>query len=170
MSSKHRGHRECRAPNAPAASRAKMKKHTSKSTTGSPVSHRHSLRDGFTACFVISPVIGLSCHRRLQDHRLAGLTSASRCQDHTTSPSAMRTLVSRTHRVHRIPRQRPFQCSNFLLWSRTPWKQASEKSRLSRANDKNSLDQPNFDQEPSVQASRRECIHPLPVCTDDRNS
>jgi hypothetical protein len=46
-----------------------MKKHTSKSTTGSPVSHRHSLRDGFTVSFVISPVIGLSCHRRLQDHR-----------------------------------------------------------------------------------------------------
>jgi hypothetical protein len=40
----------------------KMKKHTSKSPqvrrTG-----RHSLRDGFTVSFVLSPVIGLFCHR-----------------------------------------------------------------------------------------------------------
>jgi len=43
---------------------------------------------------------------------LASLTSASRCQDHTTSPSAMRTLVSRTHRVHRIPRPRPWRSRN----------------------------------------------------------
>jgi hypothetical protein len=24
---------------------------------------RHSLRNGFNGCFVLSPVIGLSCHR-----------------------------------------------------------------------------------------------------------
>jgi len=28
---------------------------------------RHSLRDGFTVCFVLSPVTGLFCHRRLAD-------------------------------------------------------------------------------------------------------
>jgi hypothetical protein len=27
---------------------------------------RHSPRDGFTAYFVLSPVTGLSCHRRLR--------------------------------------------------------------------------------------------------------
>jgi hypothetical protein len=67
---------------------------------------RPSLRDGFTAYFVISPVIGLSCHRREPQcgSIAANLTSASRCQDHTTSPSATRALVSRAHRVHRNPR------------------------------------------------------------------
>ena len=41
-----------------------------------------------TVSFVLSPVTGLFCHRRLQDHRLANLISASGYQDHTTSPSA----------------------------------------------------------------------------------
>jgi hypothetical protein len=35
--------------------------------TGSPGSSRHSLRDGFTVSFVLSPVIGPSCHRRQRD-------------------------------------------------------------------------------------------------------
>jgi hypothetical protein len=34
---------------------------------------------------------------------LTNLMPASRHQDHTTSPSASATLVSRSHRVHRIP-------------------------------------------------------------------
>ena len=58
-----------------------------------------------TACFVLSPVIGLSCHRPRCDagvsrpkgrHRhsiLARLMPASRHQDHTTSPSASRAFV-----------------------------------------------------------------------------
>ena len=37
--------------------------------TGSPGSSRHSLRDGFTVSFVLSPVIGPSCHRRQRDAR-----------------------------------------------------------------------------------------------------
>jgi hypothetical protein len=41
-----------------------------------------------TVSFVLAPVTGLSCHRRLQDHRLANLISASGYQAHTTSPSA----------------------------------------------------------------------------------
>jgi hypothetical protein len=36
----------------------------------------------------------------------AHLTPASGRQDHTTSPSALATLVSRSLRVHRIPSQR----------------------------------------------------------------
>src|SRR3979490_1129086 len=57
-----------------------------------------------TASFVLSPVIGLSCHRHPADMVLCApgradlppldLTPASRRQDHTTSPSATTSLVS----------------------------------------------------------------------------
>jgi hypothetical protein len=57
-----------------------------------------------TVSFVLSPMIGLSCHRRLQDVSLTGLISASRYQDHTTSPSASGAFVSSRQSVHRIPR------------------------------------------------------------------
>jgi hypothetical protein len=116
---------------APAASCAKVE--------STRVSHheyagntRHSrTRMVLTASFVLSPVIGLVCHRRLRiwlvrpgwaDFASADLTPASRRQDHTTSPSAATSLVSapfdrsrtfrpalRSHhalrrcRVHRIP-------------------------------------------------------------------
>src|SRR5437762_12226826 len=46
-----------------------------------------------TVSFVISPVIGLFCHRR-QRKASANLTPASRRQDHTTSPSASAPFVS----------------------------------------------------------------------------
>jgi hypothetical protein len=55
-----------------------------------------------TVSFVLSPVIGLCCHRRLRIES-ANLTPASRRQDHTTSPSAGSALVRSTTRVHRIP-------------------------------------------------------------------
>src|SRR5215217_4638014 len=48
-----------------------------------------------TGSFVISPVIGLVCHRRLR-FVSANLTPASRRQDHTTSPSALVPFVSDT--------------------------------------------------------------------------
>jgi hypothetical protein len=51
-----RGRRECRMLVAPAASRAKIKKHTSVVTTGPDGFNRHSLRNGFNVYFVISPV------------------------------------------------------------------------------------------------------------------
>ena len=68
-------------------------------TTGSTGSLRLSLREWFTAYFVLSPVTGLSCHRRLrmtdasrtrsgEMHLAQSLTPASGRQDHTTSPSA----------------------------------------------------------------------------------
>src|SRR6201996_5375670 len=68
-----------------------------------------------TVSFVISPVIGLVCHRRLRGvsgplgltSPSANLTPASRRQDHTTSPSAGRAFVKGAACVHRIPRQRP---------------------------------------------------------------
>src|SRR5579871_5811451 len=43
-------------------------------------------------------------HRRLADHRPQSLIPASEDQDHTISPSAFTSLVSRCQCVHRIPR------------------------------------------------------------------
>jgi len=40
--------------------------------------------------YALSPVPGLVGHRRHTDHHQRGLASASGCQDHTTSPSAVR--------------------------------------------------------------------------------
>jgi hypothetical protein len=58
-----RGHRECRAPDAPAALRAKVKKHASKS----PRSHRKApgipRAMVLTVSFVVSPETGLYCLR-----------------------------------------------------------------------------------------------------------
>jgi hypothetical protein len=86
---KSRGRRECRVHPMHPQPRVRIKKaHELKS----PQVHRNDpafpARVVLTACFVLSPVIGLSCHRHLQNHHLANLTPASRRQDHTTSPSA----------------------------------------------------------------------------------
>jgi len=62
-----RGRGKCRMPDAPAASRANEKEHTSVVTTSSPKTIRHSLRDGFTVSFVLSPVTWLFCHRHRRD-------------------------------------------------------------------------------------------------------
>jgi hypothetical protein len=87
------------------SSACKNKKHADKSTTGSPkqsgIPCAMALR--FPSCsprrpgFVVS-VIGA------MPSIVANLTSASGYQDHTTSPFAASPLVSRQHRVHRIPR------------------------------------------------------------------
>src|ERR1700739_2143089 len=50
--------------------------------------NRHSLHNGFTVSFVLSPVTGLFCHRSLCGKIPHGLTPASGRQDHTTSPCA----------------------------------------------------------------------------------
>jgi hypothetical protein len=82
--------------NAPAASRGKIK------TTRVSPPQVHRFHSGIpramvlTVSFALFPAIGLSCRRRLQDHRLTGLISASRYQNHTTSPSAYR-CVRLTH-------------------------------------------------------------------------
>jgi hypothetical protein len=55
-----------------------------------------------TVSFVIFPVIGLCCHRRLRILP-ADLTPASRRQNHTTSPSASRAVRPQHISVHRIP-------------------------------------------------------------------
>ena len=52
------------AQRAPAASRAKVKKHTSVVTTGTPRSAGIPCAIVLTAYSALSPVTGLSCHRR----------------------------------------------------------------------------------------------------------
>ena len=55
-------------------------------------------RDGVTAYFVLSPVIGLCCHRRRRDASIiANLTPTLRRQDHTTSPSACKRSRQSRH-------------------------------------------------------------------------
>jgi hypothetical protein len=64
-----RGRGECRVPTAPAASCALCigRTHTSNNEyTGTP---GIPARNGFTAYFVLSPVTGLFCHRRLRNLR-----------------------------------------------------------------------------------------------------
>src|SRR5437763_625644 len=63
-----RGRRECRARAAPAVSRAKSKKHTSIVTTGSPEQPGIPRAMVLTVSFVLSPVIGLCCHRHRRNY------------------------------------------------------------------------------------------------------
>jgi hypothetical protein len=56
----------------------------------------------FTAYSVLSPVTGLSCHRRRRETP-ADLAPASGCQDHTSLPSADSIARQARCRVHRIP-------------------------------------------------------------------
>ena len=73
------------------------RKHTSVVTTVTPVSPGIPRAMVLTVSFVVSPETGLCClrHRR-DDNIIANLTSASGCQDATTSPSATAAFVSCT--------------------------------------------------------------------------
>ena len=98
----NRGRRESRVLAAPAASCVKIKTHELV-TARTPRSSGLPCAMVLTAYFVLSPVIGLSCHRRFADMALSApgradlpprnLTPASRRQDHTTSPSASAPFV-----------------------------------------------------------------------------
>jgi hypothetical protein len=80
-------------------------KHTSVVTTSPPEHPAFPHAMVLTAYFVLSPVIGLSCHRRLADMVLSkpgradlpplDLTPASRRQDHTILPSAKSAVRQR---------------------------------------------------------------------------
>jgi hypothetical protein len=117
--SENRGRRECRAPNAPAASRANKIKHTSVVTTVTPEITRHSPRNGFTAYFALSPAIGLVCHRRLARllARLDAGVEASEPHDFAVRVSA---LVFSAARVHRIPPRVRDDRDTPLMWDETP--------------------------------------------------
>jgi hypothetical protein len=106
FSSAQRGRGERRMPAAPAASCAlgSGSMHTSKRVHRNHPTFPHAMV--LTVCFVLSPAIGLFCHRRLTDLKVLSspvepneppqdLTPASRRQDHTTSPSASSAVVLR---------------------------------------------------------------------------
>src|SRR6202158_5977552 len=113
--SPNRGRGECRVPVAPAASCASVES-TRVVTTVAPEHPAFPHAMVLKASFVLSPVIGLVCHRRLRiwlvrpgwaDFASAGLTPASRRQDHTTSPSAATSLVSAPFDRSQVQRTRP---------------------------------------------------------------
>src|SRR5467141_1440457 len=96
-----RGRRESRVRAAPAVSCANMHK---KTHTSIQVQRRHP---GLPCAMVYGLLRALPGDRAFLPPSLAllsaSLTPASGCQDHTASPSARVTLVSRNFRVHRIP-------------------------------------------------------------------
>src|SRR3954464_7731872 len=100
--SRNRGRREDRVLAAPAVSRAICANKTAHEHTGQRETLRPSLRNGFTAYFVLSPENG-SFASAVSGTRPAHLAPAPRRPTHTTSPYAQATHVSRSPRVHRIP-------------------------------------------------------------------
>ena len=113
--SENRGRREDRVRAAPAVSRAIAHKECAHEHTGSAEAARPSLRSGFTAYFVLSPVNGsfatVAAWKPPRD-----LTPAPRRQDHTTSPYASCAFVfahsasTASHRNVRDDRDPPLIC------------------------------------------------------------
>jgi hypothetical protein len=103
----NRGRREDRVRAAPAVSCANLHVENAHEHTGSAETLRPSPRNGFTAYNALSSVTGflatVAPEKRLL---LTNLTPASGRQNHTTSPSASRTVRQKRIRVHRIPPQR----------------------------------------------------------------
>jgi hypothetical protein len=97
-----RGRRECRAPNAPAASRAERKKAHERSHHGHTGNH-----PAFPAQWFYGLLRALPGDQALLPPSpallLADLTPTLGRQNHTTSPSAAAHFVKRAARVHRIP-------------------------------------------------------------------
>jgi len=100
-----KGRREDRVRAAPAVSCALMHRKCAHEHTGSAEAVRPSLRNGFTAYFVLSLVIGLSCHHRHADFaaQLDASVEASGPHDFAVRVGTVRY---RHFRVHRIPPQR----------------------------------------------------------------
>jgi hypothetical protein len=100
---KIRGRRECRAPDAPAALRARVRVARTQvitvtpETPGIPRAMVYGLFRALPGDRALLPPLSL------RSLLLKNLTPASGCQDHTTLPSASSALVSRTISVHRIP-------------------------------------------------------------------
>ena len=99
----NRGRREDRVRAAPAVSCAIAHRKRAHEHTGSAEALRPSLRSGFTAYFVLSPVNGSFATVVPEKLASQNLTPAPRRQDHTTSPYASCALVLRALHVHRIP-------------------------------------------------------------------
>ena len=105
--SENRGRREDRVRAAPAVSRAIAHRKRAHEHTGSAGTLRPSLRSGFTACFVLSPVNGsfaTVAPKKLASRELDASTAAS--GPHDFAVRIMRARLARD-RVHRIsPRVR----------------------------------------------------------------
>ena len=97
--SPRRGRRENRVRAAPAVSCAKCTKESAHEHTGSAETLRPSLRSGFTAYFVLSPVTGFLATVAPAILTLQNLAPAPGRQDHTTSPSAINCV-----RLAQLPR------------------------------------------------------------------
>ncbi len=91
-------------PIAPRGLVRKVKKHTSYSPQVEPDQSGLPRAIGFNGLFRTLPgEPGFFATITCEDHRLAGLISASGYQDHTASPSALAPFVFRHKNVHRIP-------------------------------------------------------------------
>ena len=108
MSLENRGRRECRVPNAPAASRAKSSEAHERSHHGHTGITRHSPRNGFTAYFVLSPATNSCCHRRW---RIKG--SSNPVGLDFASASLTPATGARTTRLHR-PLKRRSSCTPLI--------------------------------------------------------
>jgi hypothetical protein len=101
-----RGRREDRVRAAPAASRAKVSNKNAHEHTGSAEAVRPSLRNGFTAYFVLSLATGFFVtiiSEKLASQKLDASIGASGPHDFAVRVSAVR---QKRIRVHRIPAQR----------------------------------------------------------------
>jgi hypothetical protein len=104
FASKIRGRRESRVPAAPAAPRAKCRKHASASpqVTGTP---GHPCTMVLTVSFALSPVIGLCCHRRLAETSAKLDASVEASGPHDFAVRSRRLRQERTLRPpHPAPR------------------------------------------------------------------
>ncbi len=81
------------------------KNHTERVTTVTPEITRHSPRNGFTAYFVLSPVIGLSCHRhrRKEFRQLDASVEASGPHDFAVRVQRIRQSAA-SRPPHPVPR------------------------------------------------------------------
>jgi len=91
------------------------------SATGSPVSHRHSLRSGFTVSFALSRVTGLSCHPRpreaLASQELDASVGASGPHDFAVRQPAVRPRAESARRRDMRP---PHPVPTFVTMADVP--------------------------------------------------
>jgi hypothetical protein len=80
-----------------------MKKAHEHSHHGHTGNTRHSPRNGFNGYFVLSPVTGLSCHRRYADCSAKLDASVGASGPHDFAVREATSLVADIARVHRIP-------------------------------------------------------------------
>ena len=118
LPSKQRAQETPGAQAAPAASRAKWEKHTSKVTTGRPMQSGASCAMVLTGYFALSPAIGLCCHRHPWELASQELdASVETSGPHDFAVRLKSAFVVRTQSVHRIPRSTSVT-TRTSLWSR----------------------------------------------------